>query len=162
MDSATARSGVLSSRCSAAVCPSRWLRVRPTDNELLLTDLQWQTAAQLRLGMPIAAHGSAASACEHHDAADTDGWHALVCTTRSGPGINERHHAVVRLLAAAARRLGVPARIEARHLCERDEGRPDLQLDLPACTLLGDVTISHPSAARWQTVAAASWCGRRR
>ena len=130
--------------------------------ESMLTMDMACTTVNARLGMPRAAHGSAAPACEHHDGADTDGWHALVCTTRSGLGINERHHAVVRLLAAAARRLGVPARIEPRHLCERDEGRPDLQLDLPACTLLGDVTISHPSAARWQTVAAASRCGRRR
>ena len=133
---------------------SRWLRVRPTDNGLSMTDLQWQTAAQLRLGMPRAPQGAAAPSCEHRNAADTDGWHALVCATRSGPAINARHHAVVRILADAARLLGVQARIEPHHLCAEDDSRPDIQLDLPDCTVLGDVTISHPLAARWQTKAA--------
>ena len=74
--------------------------------------------------MAKAPHGHAAPSCEHCDAADSDGWHALVCTTRSGPAITERHHAVVRLLAAAAaRRLVVPARMEPHHLCEDDERR---------------------------------------
>ena len=132
---------------------SRWLRVRPTDKALSMTDPQWQTAAQLRLGMSRPPHGDAA-ACEHRDAADRDGWHALVCTTRSGPAINERHHAVVRILADAARRLNVTARIEPHQLCEHDDSRPDIQLDLADCTLLGDVTISHPLAACWRHVAA--------
>ena len=34
-----------------------------------------------------------------------------------------------------------------------DQRRPDIQLDLPEATLLGDVTISHPSARSWQKVA---------
>jgi hypothetical protein len=134
---------------------SRWLRVLPMDTGLRLTDLQWQTAVQLRLGMPRAPHGSAASPCEHTLAAPVDGWHPLVCLTRSGPDINARHNAVVRLLADAAAQLKVPARVEPYHLCDDDDSRPDIQLDLPACTLLADVTISHPSAARWRTEAAA-------
>jgi hypothetical protein len=134
---------------------SRWLRVLPVDAGLRLTELQWQTAAQLRLGMPRAPHGSTASACEHGRAAGTDGWHPLVCLTRSGPAINARHHAVVRLLADAAAQLKVPARIEPYNLCDDDDSRPDIQLDLPEYSLLVDVTISHPGAARWRAAAAA-------
>ena len=123
---------------------SRWLQVRPTDKALSMTDPQWQTAVQLRLGMSRPSHGDAA-ACEHRDAADRDGWHALVCTTRSGPAINERHHAVVRILADAARRLNATARIEPHQLCEHDDSRPDIQLDLADCTLLGlSMTRSEP------------------
>jgi hypothetical protein len=133
---------------------SRWLRVLPTDAELRLTDLQWQTAVQLRLGMPRVPHGEAGHACEHGRAAATDGWHALTCLTRSGPHINARHHAVVRLLADAAAALKVPARVEPYHLCDDDTRRPDIQLDLPDCSLLADVTISHPCAARWRAAAA--------
>jgi hypothetical protein len=133
---------------------SRWLRVMPLDAELRLTDLQWQTAAQLRLGVPKAPHRNTASPCVHEHATATDGWHTLVCIQRSGPAINTRHHAVVRLLADAAAALKVHARIEPYDLCADDKHRPDLQLDLPEYTLLGDVTISHPCAARWRTVAA--------
>jgi hypothetical protein len=120
-----------------------------------LTDLQWQTAVQLRLGMPRAPHGTAAPHCEHNLAAPVDGWHPLVCITRSGPAINARHNAVVRLLADAAALLKVPARVEPYNLCLDDDSRPDIQLDLPDCSLLVDVTISHPCAACWRPEAAA-------
>ena len=133
---------------------SRWLRVLPVDAGLRLTDLQWQTAVQLRLGMSRAPHGTAGPACEHGQAAATDGWHALLCVARSGPSINARHHAVVRLLADAAAVLKIPARVEPYNLSEDDASRPDIQLDLPECSLLADVTISHPCAARWRAAAA--------
>jgi hypothetical protein len=133
---------------------SRWLRVMPLDAELRLTDLQWQTAAQLRLGVPKAPHRNSSSPCVHEHATATDGWHTLVCVQRSGPAINTRHHAVVRLLADAAATLKIPAKIEPYDLCADDKHRPDLQLDLPEYTLLGDVTVSHPCAARWRAVAA--------
>ena len=87
---------------------SRWLRALPVDAGLRLTDLQWQTAVQLRLGMPRAPHGVAGQACEHDHAAAADGWHALLCLARSGPAINARHHAVVRLLSDAAALLKIP------------------------------------------------------
>ncbi len=133
---------------------SRWLRVLPLDAGLRLTDLQWQAAAQLRLGVPKAPHRNDASPCVHEHATATDGWHTLVCVQRSGPAINTRHHAIVRLLADAAATLKVPAKIEPYDLCADDKHRPDVQLDLPEYSLLGDVTISHPCAARWRAVAA--------
>jgi len=133
---------------------SRWLQVLPTDAGLRLTDLQWQTAAQLRLGIPKAPYGAAAPPCEHERAAAKDGWHALVCMKRSGTAINARHNAVVRLLADAAALLKIPVRVEPYNLCDDDDHRPDIQLDLPEYTLLGDVTISHPCAGRWRAAAA--------
>ena len=133
---------------------SRWLRALPVDAGLRLTDLQWQTAVQLRLGMPRAPHGVAGQACEHDHAAAADGWHALLCLARSGPAINARHHAVVRLLSDAAALLKIPARIEPYHLSETDDSRPDMQLDLPEYSLLVDVTVSHPNAERWRNAAA--------
>jgi hypothetical protein len=134
---------------------SRWLRVLPMDAGLRLTDLQWQTAVQLRLGMPRAPHGSAARPCEHERAAAADGWHSLVCIARSGRAVNARHNAVVRLLADAAALLKVPARVEPYNLCDDNDSRPDVQLDLPECSLLLDVTISHPCADSWRAATAA-------
>ena len=69
-----------------------------------------------------------------------------MCLTRSGPCINARHNAVVRLLADAAAALKVPARVEPYNLSEEDDSRPDIQLDLPEYSLLADVTVSHPCA----------------
>ena len=60
----------------------------------------------------------------------------------------------VRLLADAAARLKIPARIEPYHLSEDDDSRPDIQLDLPEYSLVADVTISHPNAGQWRAVAA--------
>jgi hypothetical protein len=133
---------------------SRWLQVLPTDAGLRLTDLQVQTALQMRLGIPLAPRGATAPACRHVAAAASDGWHALVCTDRSSAAINERHNAVVRLLRDAADRLKIPARVEPRDLCTEVTLRPDIQLDLPEVSLLSDVTISHPCAARWRAATA--------
>jgi hypothetical protein len=133
----------------------RWLRVLPTDAGLRLTDLQWRTAAQLRLGMPLAPHGDAVRPCKHTAAAAEDGWHALVCAGRSSTDINERHHGVVRLLKNAADLLQIPTRTEPTNLCDDSRLRPDVQFDLPELTLLSDVTISHPCAAKWRSRAAA-------
>jgi hypothetical protein len=44
------------------------------------------------------------------------------------------------------------ARFASANLTAEDERRPDIQLDLPDLTLLGDVTISHPLAKSWQRV----------
>ena len=133
---------------------SRWLRVRPTDTDLGMSNLQWQVSAQLRLGMPRAPHGAAAPPCCHVVAAATDGWHALVCQERSSAAVTARHHAVVRLLKFAADLIHVPAKTEPHDLCADAALRPDIQLHLPEYTLLSDVTISHPCAARWRNVAA--------
>jgi len=68
--------------------------------------------------------------------------------------MNERHHAVVRILKGAADLLQIPARVEPYNLCEDTNLRPDIQFDLPEVTVLSDVTISHPNALRWRAVAA--------
>ena len=128
---------------------SRWLHVLPTDSQRRLTDLQWQTAAQMRLGMPKALHGAAGGFCRHEEAALTDGaWHALVCNDRAGAAITRRHNAVVRLLADAAEMLKVPARVEPHQLCEDDALRPDIQLDLPTtrCSATSPSTTRTRSA----------------
>ena len=136
---------------------SLWLRVLPTSGHLQLSDHKWRWAAQLRLGMsvPVYAHEDGGTrTCAHTAAANTDGWHPLVCLTASSDAITRRHNLVLNRLAHFARLLHVPTRIEPAGLAADDERRPDIQLDLPAVTLLGDVTISHPLAKSWQRVAA--------
>src|SRR6185437_14759154 len=68
---------------------------------------------------------------------------------------NGRHHGVVRLLENASDLLQIPARTEPTNLCDDSRLRPDIQFDLPELTLLSDVTISHPCAAKWRSKAAA-------
>ena len=48
----------------------------------------------------------------------------------------------------------MPARVEPFDLCEDGALRPDIQLDLPEYTLLGDVTLTHPNALCWRGKAA--------
>ena len=71
-----------------------------------------------------------------------------MCAGRSSTDINGRHHGVVRLLKNAADLLQIPARTEPANLCDDSRLRPDVQFDLPELTLLSDVTINHPCAAK--------------
>jgi hypothetical protein len=133
---------------------SLWLRVLPTDRYRQLTDLKWQVAAQIRLGMPVPVYETKGPKplCSHTELANSDGYHPLVCVARAGRAFTDRHNMVVNRLAYAARLLNVHTRTEPARLAANDERRPDIQLDLPEMTLLSDVTISHPLAAQWQTV----------
>ena len=135
---------------------SLWLRVLPTSDYLRLSNSQWRWAAQLRLGMspPIyEPHERSEHTCSHSAAANSDGWHPLTCISGRGVDITARHNAVVQRLAHFARMLCVQPIVEPAGLHSDDQRRPDIQLDLPEATLLGDVTISHPSARSWQRVA---------
>ena len=73
-----------------------------------------------------------------------------------GAEITQRHNLVLSRIAHSARLLGIVPRVEPAGLHSDDRRRPDVQLDLPDVTLLGDVTISHPLAKSWQRVAASS------
>jgi hypothetical protein len=134
---------------------SLWLRVLPTEKFLELPDVKWQWAAHLRLGMEVPMCEGASALCEHTQAAsEGGGWHPLCCFTQSSADINRRHHAVVNRIAHFSRILHIIPRTEPADLDPEKECRPDIQLDLPDVTLLGDVTISHPEAKKWQHTAA--------
>ena len=137
-----------------------WLQVLPTSVYLRLPDSKWQWAAQLRLGMPVPVYESGghsgSGVCVHTAAAAANGWHPLTCITSMGAEITQRHNLVLSRIAHSARLLGIVPRVEPAGLHSDDRRRPDIQLDLPDVTLLGDVTISHPLAKSWQRVAASS------
>ena len=135
---------------------SLWLRVLPTSDYLRLTDSQWRWAAQLRLGMPppvYEPHEHSEHACAHPAAANSNGWHPLTCITERGIDITARHNAVLQRLVHFARMRCLRPIVEPAGLHSDDNRRPDIQLDLPDVTLLGDVTISHPLARSWQKIA---------
>jgi len=70
--------------------------------------------------------------------------------------ITQRHNLVLGRIAHFARTLCIAPRVEPAGLHSDDRRRPDIQIDLPDVTLLGDVTISHPLAKSWQRVAASA------
>ena len=130
---------------------SLWLRVLPTEKFLRLTDVKWQWAARLRLGMEMPHCEGVSDLCEHTKAAsECDTWHPLCCGTQSSVNINRRHHAVVQRIAHFSRLLHIIPHIEPGELDPNKARRPDIQLDLPDVTLLGNVTISHPDAKQWR------------
>jgi hypothetical protein len=138
---------------------SLWLQVLPTSPFLRLSDSKWQWAAQLRLGMAVpvyeASERRGGGVCTHTAAANDDRWHPLTCVTSMGAEITQRHNRVLNCLALFARMLNTQPRIEPAGL-HSDDAQPDIQLDLPDVTLLGDVTISHPLAKSWQKHAASA------
>ena len=133
---------------------SLWLHTLPTDPGLRLTDVKWQWAARLRLGMPVPQSDVECAGCRGSGALAADSWHALACVPLSGDAITARHNAVLQVLARFCNLLLVPARIEPAQLSADTGKRPDIQIDLPDLTLLSDVTITHPSTKSWRLRAA--------
>jgi hypothetical protein len=133
---------------------SLWLRTLPTEDGLRLTDTKWQWAARLRLGMCVPTVDTECRGCDKNDAHTGDSWHSLTCLQLSGRPITDRHNKVLNVLARFCSLMQVLARTEPAALCHDSNKRPDIQIDLPARTLLSDVTISHPSTKSWRTVAA--------
>ena len=133
---------------------SLWLRTMPTSDALRLSDEDWRWSARLRLGMPMAFGPSLPPGCSHDHAATTDDWHPLSCAQTYGSLITRRHHAVVHVIAHHCRLAHLHARIEPSDLCVDRSRRPDIQVDLPGESLLGDVTILQPSCPQWRRTTA--------
>ena len=107
---------------------SLWLRTTPTSPGLVLTDVQWRWAAQLRLGMAVPACAPSIEACDHNRAAaePQDGWHPLGCVGRPGGAVTERHNAVLRTIAHHARLLHMDPRLEPHSLFKDSNRRHDI------------------------------------
>ena len=131
-----------------------WLQTLPVERSLALSDIKWQWAARLRLGMPNATVDADCLGCKKADAYLGNSWHSLTCVPLSGTTMTERHNKVVYLLAQFCRLMLVSARTEPAELCHDSNKRPDIQVDLPDQTLLSDVTITHPSTKAWRKTTA--------
>jgi hypothetical protein len=57
---------------------------------------------------------------------------------------------VVQVIVDLCRAAGLTARTEPADLAPDRDLRPDIQVDLPERTLLGDVTVRHPAAKMWR------------
>ena len=136
---------------------SLWLTTLPTEPQLTLTRTQWWTAARLRLGLPgNPSYEIDGVSCRHKVAAAEDSWHPLCCEEKCGADITFRHNRVLHDLRDFARLANIPVRIEPAELDPRRELRPDIQVDLHDRTLLGDVTVVHPTAKKWSSLAASA------
>jgi hypothetical protein len=133
---------------------SLWLTTAPTEASLTLTDLKWQWAARLRLGMPVPSTDLDCGACGQRDAYTGNSWHSVSCTALSGSTMVQRHNNVVNIIDRFCRLMQVNARPEPAKLDHDSKKRPDLEIHLPGETLLCDVTISHPSSKSWRKLAA--------
>ena len=133
---------------------SLWLRTLPTETALSLTDVKWQWAARLRLGMPLPVIDSDCGGCKSIDAHATNSWHPLACVPLSGRSMTVRHNDVVNLFGRFCRLMQLAVQSEPRGLFHEDHKRPDLQVSLPDCTILSDVTITHPGTKTGSAVVA--------
>jgi hypothetical protein len=132
---------------------SLWLRTLPTGPGLTLTDVKWQWAARLRLGMEVPTVYTECTGCKIPDAYLNYSWHSIACLPLSGRAITDRHNLILDIISRFCRLLQVNVRCEPAGL-SKNRTRPDLQVSLPDCTLLGDVTVTHPSSKAWRKVAA--------
>jgi Reverse transcriptase (RNA-dependent DNA polymerase) len=132
-----------------------WLTVFPTEVALALTDLQWQWAARLRLGMDIPVICTVCPGCKKADVCLDSCWHALSCMQLSGVPITDRHNRILMIIARFCQLILLSVRTEPGGLDHGSKKRPDLQISLPDHTLLGDVTITHPSSRTHRDMASA-------
>jgi hypothetical protein len=132
---------------------SMWLRTLPTMDALQLSDVDWQWCARLRLGMPMPFGASPPLGCQHMDA-QHESWHPLSCSHAYGALITKRHTSVLQVIAHHCRLILLNPRIEPSDLCADRSKRPDIQVDLPGLSLLGDVTIIHPTCRSWRKITA--------
>ena len=131
---------------------SRWLLQPVREWPLVLSDEEFRWAIRMRLG--LSGLPGPPLPCSHTLAAAQDSWHPLCCQERFGVLINDRHNHVVNVIADFCRAGGLTARTEPADLAAERELRPDIQVDLPARTLLGDVTVRHPVAKTWRNESA--------
>ena len=90
------------------------------------------------------------------DIYSTDSWHALTCVTRSGPLITRRHNSVPEVVAKYCKLIDVAVALNPAGESDLDERRADIEVYLPGRTIVGDVTVSHPSVKTWRARVARS------
>jgi hypothetical protein len=125
----------------------------PQEVALALTDLHWQWAARLRLGMNIPVISAACPGCKKVDACLDSCWHSLSCMQLSSIPITDRHNYILSIIARFCQLILLAVRTEPGGLDHSSNKRPDLQISLPDRTLLGDVTITHPSSKSYRDAA---------
>ena len=127
---------------------SRWLLQPVRDWPQVLSDAEFRWAIRMRLG--LSGLPGPPAPCGHPRAPAEDSWHPLCCHEKFGAAITARHHQVVKIIADFCRAGGLTARSEPADLAPDRDLRPDIQVDLPELTILGDVTVRHPTAASWR------------
>ena len=99
---------------------------------------------RMRLGMYFRSLSDKCDFCGRQLPSKDYTWHPLHCVLLSGASITDRHNAVLHTIAHFARLMLLSPRVEPAQLCRDSAKRPDIQLDLPLRTLLGDITVIHP------------------
>ena len=133
-----------------------WLQTLPTGPGLTLTDVKWLWAAQLRLGVPVPVVSSQCDACKAPSIYTTDSWHSLTCVSRSGTLITRRHNSVLDVVAKYCKLIDVAVTLNPASESHLDDRRADVEVYLPDRTIVGDVTVSHPSTKTWRKKVARS------
>jgi hypothetical protein len=133
-------------RCISAPHASAWKETVPTSDHLTLSDVHYQLAARLSLGMPPHVNHLPANctSCGAIGRMTVDPWHHLSCVRHKRTELNARHNAVVNVLARHVAWAGGVAIKEPTNLSTRDRRRPDLQIIFPGHHILTDVVVSHP------------------
>ena len=127
-----------------------WLRTLPSERGFTFSNLKWQWASWLRLGVPIPVTTSECTGCKKLDAYLDDSWHPLSCMPLSGRYMTDRHNLVLDIFARFCRLMQVTVRQEPSGLSHDTNKRPDLQISLLDRTLLAGITITHPCAKFWR------------
>ena len=102
--------------------------------------------------MPVPSVDAKCGGCNRTDAYTENSWHAVSCLPLSGRQITDRHNQVLAVITRFCRLMLYNVRTEPTDLCNDSERRPDIQIDLPNKTILGDVTITHSAARTWRKV----------
>jgi hypothetical protein len=111
-------------RFRGTTCPGSgdWLSALPSSNlGLELSDDAFQISSNMRLGAPVITECTCICGATN----DSDGNHALVCTSVGSRSRISRHDSCNKIIQEALKSAGIPSTLEPRGLLRDDGKRPD-------------------------------------
>jgi hypothetical protein len=129
-----------------------WTNTLPTESYLQLTDFQYKIATRTRLGLkPLPILPQTCADCQSPMDSHCD--HFLTCVYRRKNELNIRHDQISNLIARIVKMVGGCATVEPLHLNRENRQRTDLEVHLDDYKALIDVSVVHPTAPSYLTLA---------
>ena len=126
---------------------SLWKTTIPETDQTTLSDVHYQIAAKIALGIAPLSLPSDCNSCHKTNACADDPIHPLNCAAQKGKEITLRHNGVVNDLQHGVITTGGVSQKEPTHLSSNgDQTRPDLQVVISGKQYLVDVTVRNPTA----------------
>jgi hypothetical protein len=122
-----------------------WKATAPSNPQTTLSDTHYRIAAQMNLGIPLSSLPPDCYGCKHGKGkVKDDPYHYLSCPYHKRRQITLGHNMLLQILYLYINYVGGTAIKEPKHLHDKDDRTPDLELMIDDQHILTDVHITHP------------------